>query len=198
MATDNKLVRASSLKIAYDDLTTKIATKSDFSGSYTDLTDKPTIPTALSGLTDDSTHRLVTDSQITKWDAGAATTKMVHSQTLRSGYLTLTAKTWTDIASSTPLDIILDAGVYLVEMQAQIRGGTSGAGYVMFRPTDVGVELSGHRDSAPVYSASIYSGWNSQFIYNPSEASTCRFSFQAYGSGAHCVGDCIIKIYKLP
>lgn len=31
--------------------------------SYNDLTDKPTIPTALSALTDDATHRLVTDNE---------------------------------------------------------------------------------------------------------------------------------------
>lgn len=31
--------------------------------SYNDLTDKPTIPTALSALTDDATHRLVTDTE---------------------------------------------------------------------------------------------------------------------------------------
>lgn len=34
--------------------------------SYNDLTDKPTIPTALSALTDDATHRLVTDDEKTK------------------------------------------------------------------------------------------------------------------------------------
>ena len=33
------------------------------SGSYNDLTDKPTIPTALNALTDDSTHRTVTDAE---------------------------------------------------------------------------------------------------------------------------------------
>ena len=38
------------------------------SGSYTDLSNKPTIPTALSDLTDDSTHRVVTDTQISTWN----------------------------------------------------------------------------------------------------------------------------------
>lgn len=42
--------------------------KSDFSGSYNDLSNKPTIPTALSDLTDDENHRLVTDTQITTWN----------------------------------------------------------------------------------------------------------------------------------
>ena len=39
-----------------------------FSGSYTDLTNKPTIPTALSDLTADSTHRGVTDTEKTAWN----------------------------------------------------------------------------------------------------------------------------------
>ena len=38
------------------------------SGSYTDLSNKPTIPTALSDLSDDSTHRVVTDTQISTWN----------------------------------------------------------------------------------------------------------------------------------
>jgi hypothetical protein len=37
--------------------------------SYNSLTDKPTIPTALSSLTDDSTHRLVTDTEKSTWNA---------------------------------------------------------------------------------------------------------------------------------
>lgn len=39
----------------------------NFSGSYNDLTDKPTIPDELSDLSDDSTHRLVTDTEKTTW-----------------------------------------------------------------------------------------------------------------------------------
>lgn len=38
------------------------------SGSYTDLSNTPTIPTALSDLTDDTTHRVVTDTQISTWN----------------------------------------------------------------------------------------------------------------------------------
>lgn len=41
--------------------------KSDFSGSYNDLTNKPTIPDELSDLSDDSTHRLVTDTEKLTW-----------------------------------------------------------------------------------------------------------------------------------
>lgn len=39
------------------------------SGSYEDLSDKPTIPTTLAGLTGDSTHRTVTDTEKATWNA---------------------------------------------------------------------------------------------------------------------------------
>jgi hypothetical protein len=41
---------------------------SSFSGSYNDLTDKPTIPNALADLTDDETHRTVTDTEKSTWN----------------------------------------------------------------------------------------------------------------------------------
>lgn len=50
---------------SYDDLTDKPTL---FSGDYTDLTNKPAIPTNLSDLSDDSTHRLVTDTEKATWD----------------------------------------------------------------------------------------------------------------------------------
>lgn len=50
---------------SYNDLTDKPEL---FSGSYNDLTDKPTIPTTLSELTDDTTHRLVTDTEKNTWN----------------------------------------------------------------------------------------------------------------------------------
>ena len=43
--------------------------KSDFSGNYNDLTNKPTIPSALSDLSDDTTHRVVTDTEKNTWNA---------------------------------------------------------------------------------------------------------------------------------
>lgn len=42
--------------------------KSDFSGNYNDLSNKPTIPDELSDLSDDSTHRLVTDTEKANWN----------------------------------------------------------------------------------------------------------------------------------
>lgn len=38
------------------------------SGSYNDLSNKPTIPDELADLADDSTHRVVTDTQISTWN----------------------------------------------------------------------------------------------------------------------------------
>ena len=38
------------------------------SGSYTDLFNTPTIPDELADLADDSTHRVVTDTQISTWN----------------------------------------------------------------------------------------------------------------------------------
>ena len=42
--------------------------KSNFSGNYNDLTNKPSIPDELKDLSDDSTHRLVTDTEKSTWN----------------------------------------------------------------------------------------------------------------------------------
>lgn len=49
----------------YNDLTNKPTL---FSGDYDDLTNKPNIPDALSELSEDSTHRTVTDTEKTAWN----------------------------------------------------------------------------------------------------------------------------------
>jgi len=68
--------------------------------SYNDLTDKPdlsnlhaphsddqTIPTALSDLSDDSTHRVVTDTEKTTWN-GKSDASHIHTGTLIFTYFT--------------------------------------------------------------------------------------------------------------
>ena len=56
--------RKSNFSGAYDDLTGK---PDLFSGDYNDLTSKPTIPTRLSQLSEDTTHRVVTDAEKEEW-----------------------------------------------------------------------------------------------------------------------------------
>ena len=46
------------------------------SGSYADLSNKPTIPTALSQLTDDTTHRVVTDTEKSTWNSKASSSDL--------------------------------------------------------------------------------------------------------------------------
>ena len=54
--------------ITIDDETYDVYAPTPFSGKYADLSGKPTIPSALSDLTSDSTHRTVTDAEKTLWD----------------------------------------------------------------------------------------------------------------------------------
>lgn len=68
-AAVNELKSALVLKANTADLST-VAT----SGSYSDLSNTPTIPSALADLTDDTTHRVVTDTEKTGWDNKASTT----------------------------------------------------------------------------------------------------------------------------
>jgi hypothetical protein len=51
--------------VSYNDLTNK---PDLFSGNYNDLSNKPDIPDSLSDLTDDSSHRLVSDTEKTTWN----------------------------------------------------------------------------------------------------------------------------------
>lgn len=51
---------------SYDDLTGK---PDLFSGNYNDLTNKPSIPTRLSQLSEDATHRVVTDAEKSTWNS---------------------------------------------------------------------------------------------------------------------------------
>ena len=57
--------RKSNFSGAYDDLTGK---PDLFSGDYDDLSGKPTIPTRLSQLSEDATHRVVTDTEKETWN----------------------------------------------------------------------------------------------------------------------------------
>ena len=97
--------------------------KSDFSGNYNDLSNKPNIPSALSDLTDDSTHRTVSDTEKSTWndkvDTSTYNSKMTQIDTslenkLEESDLTDYVKN-TDYASSSKGGVIKTsngAGIY--------------------------------------------------------------------------------------
>ena len=79
---------------SYNDLTNKPTL---FSGDYDDLTNKPTIPDELADLSDDSTHRLVTDTEKSTWNSkqtalvSGTNIKTVNNQSLLgSGNISIT------------------------------------------------------------------------------------------------------------
>ena len=83
--------------VQFSDLST-VAT----SGDYDDLIDKPTIPTTLSQLSDDSTHRLVTDTEKSTWNGKSDTdenVKQVYTQTTSGDYLLLASNSNSDSTS---------------------------------------------------------------------------------------------------
>lgn len=92
------------------------------SGSYNDLTDKPTIPSALSGFSEDSTHRTVTDAEKATWNGKQAAMTPDSTPTANStNYVTsggiktyVDSKTSMPIVSLTPTNntAALDAGKY--------------------------------------------------------------------------------------
>ena len=69
--TDPIFVASAASGITSSDITSW-NNKSNFSGSYNDLTNKPTIPDELADLSDDSTHRLVTDTEKSTWNSKQA------------------------------------------------------------------------------------------------------------------------------
>jgi len=92
-AAVNELKSALALKANTADLST-VAT----SGSYTDLSNKPTIPTALSQLTADSTHRVVTDAEKSTWNAKPSTTDVNNKHKVTSKQVTTSG--WTSDTTS--------------------------------------------------------------------------------------------------
>lgn len=73
VSLDIALNATSELKYWFSMTTSTIATQDGLatvatSGSYNDLSNKPTIPDELADLSDDSTHRVVTDTEKTTWN----------------------------------------------------------------------------------------------------------------------------------
>ena len=101
--TDPVFTASAAHGISSTDITTW-NNKSDFSGSYTDLTNKPTIPDELKDLSDDSTHRLVTDTEKSTWNGKQNTLvsgtniKTVNNQSLLgSGNISISGGEATDV-----------------------------------------------------------------------------------------------------
>lgn len=67
-ALDDKIGKSLTAGLVKNDGTIDTTTYSTFSGNYSDLTGTPTIPDELSDLSDDATHRLVTDDEKTAWN----------------------------------------------------------------------------------------------------------------------------------
>lgn len=74
--------------------------KSDFSGNYNDLTNKPVIPDELSDLSDDSTHRLVTDTEKNTWNDKQDALTAGSNITISGGTISATDTTYSDATTS--------------------------------------------------------------------------------------------------
>lgn len=72
------------------------AGESGFSGSYNDLTDKPDIPSSLADLTDDATHRTVTDTEKVSWNEKSDFSGSYNDLTDKPSVVVYTAQTLTD------------------------------------------------------------------------------------------------------
>jgi hypothetical protein len=95
----------SSHKLSADLIDDTSTTNKFFSGDYTDLTNKPTIPDELADLSDDSTHRLVTDTEKTTWNgkqnainsSNKLSADLINDSSTTNKFVTLTQKAfWND------------------------------------------------------------------------------------------------------
>jgi len=91
--TDPVFTASASYGISSSDIT-NWNNKSDFSGSYNDLSNKPTIPDELADLSDDSTHRLVTDTEKTTWNSKQNALTAGNNITISSGTISATDTTY--------------------------------------------------------------------------------------------------------
>ena len=103
--------------------------KSNFSGSYNDLSDKPTIPSAYvhpsshaaTMITEDSTHRFVTDTEKSTWNAKSNLTLGTTSSTAFRGDQGNTAYIHSQAAHA-PANAQANADITKEEIEAKLTG----------------------------------------------------------------------------
>lgn len=118
--------------VQFNDLAT-VAT----SGSYNDLSNKPTIPTKLSQLSSDVTHRVVTDSEKTTWNSKYdKPSSGIPKTDLASGVQTSLEKADTALQSISSSDVTTALG-YTPYNSTNPNGYTSNTG------TITGVKMNG-------------------------------------------------------
>ncbi len=88
--------------ITIDDEPFDVYAPTPFSGAYADLTGKPTIPSTLADLSSDTTHRTVSDADITAWNGKSV---VVCSQELSTGTLIATIT-----VNGTPVNLYAPTG----------------------------------------------------------------------------------------
>ena len=121
---------------SYNDLSNKptLATVAT-SGSYNDLSNKPTIPDELSDLSDDSTHRLVSDTEKSTWNGKSTVT---YSQT----YTAAGQKIGEITIDGNKTDIVAPAGGSPGTGAVDSVNGYTGT--VVLTASDVGAASSSH------------------------------------------------------
>ncbi len=196
-----------------NDGTVDTTSYSTFSGSYNDLSNKPTIPDELKDLSDDSTHRLVTDTEKTTWsgkqDALVSGTniKTINNESiLGNGNITLVTKD--EVLTKTNTTFFQPSANYHPATKLYVDVRTAAAGipkilddtdfedlsdgcYMVYDPMGEGIELS----VAEIYDYDQQSytgtiGWtlmHGQLVYIK------KGTGAAYGADYH-IGDKIVII----
>lgn len=113
--------------------------KSNFSGSYNDLNDKPTIPTNLSELNEDTTHRTVSDTEKSSWN---------NKSDFSGSYTDLTDKPTIPTVPTNISSFTNDSG-YLVSGDLKTINGNSvvGSGDITISGENTGLRTLVYEDS---------------------------------------------------
>lgn len=114
---------------AYNDLTGK---PDLFSGDYNDLTGKPTIPTQLSQLSGDATHRVVTDAEKSAWnsksDFDGNYNNLTNKPSIPTVSTSVSSSSTTTAASSSAVKQVYDKAVAAMPKTGGTFTGTIKAG----------------------------------------------------------------------